>query len=259
VLTKKLVFTLGLLFFLLSNISLYVFKVDELPFKISYTEIQALMDSKFYVKDTSEKTGVTYEILDPTVELLDDAHVAFTLDLTLTANPEVEWGKVKFVSEVHYNDKKHRLDLVIPDQAELIVLGKSSNNADFNLWNKDIKTLVSDVTVSINKHLAKYIIYALKGPELRVQAEYYSLKSVTKHANALDVVLNVHQGINIFILYMVMALSVITFACGYFFVGGVAGFKDPDDKGFHDPRAFAKRRRAGDRDRAAHEKEHHED
>jgi len=249
VLTKKLVFTLGLLFFIISNIALYVFKVEVLPVKVSYTEIQALMDSKFYVKETSEKTGVTYEILNPTVELLDDAQVAFTLDLNLKANPEVEWGKVKFVADVIYFDKKHRLYLNIPDQAELIVLGKSSNNADFNLWNKDTKTLVSDVTVSINKVLAKYIIYALKGPELRVQAEYYSLKSIVKQGNGLDIVLNVHQGINIFILYLVMALSVLTFACGYFFVGGVAGFKDPDDHGFHDPKAYAKRRRPGDKQR----------
>jgi len=249
VLTKKLIFTLGLLFFALSVVGLYVFKVDELPLKVSYTDIQSLMDSKFYVKDTSAKTGVTYEILDPTVEFLDDAHVAFSLDLTLKAKPEVEWGKVRFVSEVIYLDEKHRLYLQIPDQAELIVLGKSSNNADFSLWNKDVKTLVSDVTVSINKVLAKYIIYALKGPELRVQAEYYSLKSIVKQGNELDIVLDVHQGINIFILYLVMALAVVTFACGFFFVGGVAGWKDPDDKGFHDPRAYATRRRAGDSDR----------
>jgi len=163
VLTKKLIFTLGLFFFVLSVVGLYVFKVDQLPVKVSYTEIQALMDSKFYVKDTSAKTGVNYEILNPTVELLDDARVAFSLDLNLKANPEVEWGKVRFVAEVVYLDKKHRLYLNVPDQAELIVLGKSSNNSDFNLWNIDTKTLVSDVTVSINKVLAKYIIYALKG------------------------------------------------------------------------------------------------
>jgi len=259
VLTKKLVFTLGLLFFIISNIGLYVFKVDELPVNISQRSIQALMDSTFYIKDTSAKTGVTYEVLDSTVEILDSAEVSFMLDLTLTAKPEVEWGKLAFVSKLEYHEKNHSLFLQIPDQVQLIVLGKTSDSADFALWNKDIKTLVADVTEKVNKHLAKHLLYALKGPELRLQADSYSLKSVTKHADALAIVLNVNQGINIFILYMVMALSVVTFACGYFFVGGIAGFKDPDDKGFHDPRAFAKRRRAGDRDRAAHEKEHHED
>jgi len=256
VLTKKLIFTLGLLFFIISNIGLYVFKVEELPVNISQRSIQSIMDSKFYVKDTSAKTGVTYEILDPTVEVLDNGDIEFKLDVTFTAKPEVEWGKLHFVSKLEYHEKVHSLFLQVPDQIELIVLGKSSNNSDFALWNKDIKTLVSDATVSVNKNLAKHILYALTGPELRLQADFYSLQSVTKTPDGLGVVLHVHQGMNIFILYMVMALSVLTFACGYFFVGGIAGFKDPDDKGFHDPRSFAKRRRAGDRDRAAHKKEH---
>jgi len=256
VLTKKLVFTLGLLFFIISNIALYVFKVEELPVNISQRSIQSIMDSKFYVKDTSAKTGVTYEILDPTVEVLDNGDVGFKLDVTFTAKPEVEWGKLHFVSKLEYHEKVHSLFLQVPDQIELIVLGKSSNNSDFALWNKDIKTLVSDVTVSVNKNLAKHILYALKGPELRLQADFYSLQSVMKTPEGLDIVLHVHQGMNIFILYMVMALSVLTFIIGYFFIGGVAGWKDPDDTGFHDPRAYAKKRRAGDRDR---DRKKHED
>jgi len=248
VLTKKLIFTLGLLFFIISNVGLYIFKVEELPLKISQTKIQSIMDSKFYIKDTSSKTGVTYEILDPYVDLLDSGEVSFLLDATLTANPEVEWGKVKFISKLVYHEEHRTIDLQLPDDAQLIVAGKSSNDTGFNLWNKNTKDLVADLTASINKHLAKHLVYALKGPELRLQAESYSLKSVVKNGKTLDVVLNVHQGINIFILYAVMVLSILTFAAGYFLVGGVAGFKDPDDKGFHDPRKYAKKRRPGDHD-----------
>jgi len=249
VLTKKLIFTLGLLFFIVSNIGGYVYKVESLPVIIPQKSIQANMDSTFYIKDTSKKTGITYEILDPHVSITDSGEVAVKLDLTLKANPEVEWGTVEFVSTLDFDNVVNVVLLKVVDQAVITVLDKSSTSPDFNLWNKDINVLVEDMTVQINNYLSKNVLYTLKGAELRVQASSYAIGEVKSSPSGLDLQLLVDQGMTIFILYTVMFLSVLTFASGYFFVGGVAGWKDPDDTGFHDPRKYAKKRRPGDYDR----------
>jgi len=249
VLTKKLIFTLGLLFFMVSNIGGYVYKVESLPVIIPQKSIQANMDSTFYIKDTSQKTGVTYEMLDPNVTILDSGEVAVKLDLTLTANPQVEWGTVEFVSTLDFDNVVNVVLLKVVDQAVITVLDKNSTSPDFNLWNKDINVLVEDMTHQINNYLSKNVLYTLKGAELRVQASSYAIGPFEKSPTGLDITLLVDQGMTIFILYTVMFLSVLTFASGYFFVGGVAGWKDPDDKGWHDPRKFAKKRRPGDFDR----------
>ena len=248
-LTKKLIFTLGLLFFMVSNIGGYVYKVESLPVIIPQKSIQANMDSTFYIKDTSQKTGVTYEMLDPNVTILDSGEVAVKLDLTLTANPQVEWGTVEFVSTLDFDNVVNVVLLKVVDQAVITVLDKNSTSPDFNLWNKDINVLVEDMTHQINNYLSKNVLYTLKGAELRVQASSYAIGPFEKSPTGLDITLLVDQGMTIFILYTVMFLSVLTFASGYFFVGGVAGWKDPDDKGWHDPRKFAKKRRPGDFDR----------
>ncbi|MDQ6998555.1 MAG: hypothetical protein Q9M17_07560 [Mariprofundus sp.] len=248
-LTKKLIFTLGLLFFIVSNIGGYVYKVESLPVIIPQKGIQANMDSTFYIKNTSQKTGVTYEMLDPHVTILDSGDVAVKLDLTLTANPQVEWGTVEFVSTLDFDNVVNVVLLKVVDQAVITVLDKNSTSPDFNLWNKDIKVLVEDMTTQINNYLSKNVLYTLKGAELRVQASSYAIGPYKKTPTGLDITLMVDQGMTIFILYTVMLLSVLTFAAGYFFVGGVAGWKDPDDTGWHDPRKFAKKRRPGDFDR----------
>jgi len=249
VLTKKLIFTLGLLFFIVSNIGGYVYKVESLPVIIPQKNIQANMDSTFYIKNTSQKTGVTYEMLDPHVTILDSGDVAVKLDLTLTANPQVEWGTVEFVSTLDFDNVVNVVLLKVVDQAVITVLDKNSTSPDFNLWNKDIKVLVEDMTTQINNYLSKNVLYTLKGAELRVQASSYAIGPYQKTPTGLDIALMVDQGMTIFILYTVMFLSVLTFAAGYFFVGGVAGWKDPDDTGWNDPRKVAKKRRPGDFDR----------
>jgi len=249
VLTKKLIFTLGLLFFIVSNIGGYVYKVESLPVIIPQKSIQANMDSTFYIKDTSTRTGVTYEMLDPHVTILDSGEISVKLDLELTANPQIEWGTVEFVSTLDFDNLVNVVLLKVVDQAVITVLDKKSTSADFNLWNKDVKQLVEDMTKQINNYLSKNVLYTLSGAELRVQAESYAIGEVKTTSTGLDIALLVDQGMTIFILYTVMFLSVLTFASGYFFVGGVAGWKDPDDIGWHDPRKFSKRRRAGDYDR----------
>ena len=248
-LTKKLIFTLGLLFFIVSNIGGIVYKVESLPVMIPQKSIQANMDSTFYIKDTSKRTGVTYEILDPRATVLETGEVAVKLDLTLTANPEIEWGTVEFVSKLGFDNVVNVVLLQVVDQAVITVLDKNSTDPGFKLWNKDIKVLVEDMTVQINNYLSKNVLYTLSGGELRVQAESYAIGEVKATSTGLDIALLVDQGMTIFILYTVMFLSVLTFAAGYFFVGGVAGWKDPDDIGWHDPRKFSKKRRPGDYDR----------
>jgi len=234
-LSKKLLFLLSFIILSISIIASYVFKVEKMSFDITKSSIQSKIEPDFYLKNKLHDININYEILNPTVKVLDTGEVSMKSELTLESGADTEWGDVDFTSTVTFNPETMAFYLRIPEKIQLKVNGKNSNQADFKLWNKDVTPLVADITKKMNDFLAKEPLYALRGAELRNAAESLWIGSVTKTSNGLNIILDVDQGNKVYIIYFVMFLSVFIFTCAYFLVGGV-GFKDAKNVGFRDPR-----------------------
>ena len=235
-LSKKLLFTLSFIIMMVSIISSYVFKVEQLSFDITKSSIKSKIEPDFYLKNKLRDLNIKYEVLNPTVKVLDNGEVFMKSDLTLESGADNDWGDVEFASKVTFDVAAMAIYLRIPEKVQLKVNGKNSNQADFKLWNKDVTPLVKDITTQMNIFLVKEPLYVLTGSELRNSAEALSLGSITKTSNGLNIILDVDQGNKVYMIYFVMFLSVFIFACGYFLVGGSVGFKDAKNVGFRDPR-----------------------
>jgi len=238
-LTKKLLFVLGTLFFMLAMLGMYVFKVEEISVGVTKTSMQSKMEPIFFIDGKSG--NVKYEMLDPTVKILDSGEVFIKANLNLFSGLDQEWGTMELVSKVFFKESSKAFYLEIPKMVELKVAGKSSNDPDFKLWNKSSTALVAAITEQINVFLATKDIFSLSGSNLRHQAESLSIREVKKTSDGIDIILDVKQGASIVVVYTVMFLSAFIFACGYFFVGGVVGFRDDHEMTYKDPRKIPKK------------------
>jgi len=234
--SKQLLLRLGLIFFLVSLVGILVFKVDTLSVDVQRKSVQAQFEPLLFMDGQSSKTHIKYEIGAPLVKLTDSGDVKMKLDLGLTSGLNQKWGSVEFVAKVVLRKENDAFYLKIPEKVQLNVSHKHSNEAGFKLWHKDASDLIEAMTGQLNEFFFSKNIYELKGGNLRVQAVDLDIHEVKKKGDALNIILDVDQGIFIVITYFVMFLSVFTFAFAYFLVGGRVGFKDAANIGFRDPK-----------------------
>ncbi|MDQ6973887.1 MAG: hypothetical protein Q9M10_03305, partial [Mariprofundaceae bacterium] len=234
-LSKQLLFRVGVIFFIISTLGLLFFKVDEITVGIPKANIQAQMEPIFFIDGTSKKTHIKYEMVDPMVTILDSGDVAIQSNITLASGLNQTWGTMNLVAKVQYVNDKKSFYLEIPKPVQLNIRGKSSNDPGFDLWGKDTRILLEDLTEKLNAFFSEQYISEIMGKNLRIQAETFTMKSIHKSSDGIRMVMDVDQGIFIVITYFVMFLSVFIYAFAYFFVGDV-GFKDKKGLGFRDPR-----------------------
>jgi len=242
-LSKQLLFRLATLLFIVTVIGLVIFKVNQLSVDVAKTSIQSIMEPVFLIEGQSKELNVKYEIADPSVTILDSGDVAFKSSIMLASGLDKQWGTMTFTTKVAYQPKDDSFYLKIPKDKEVVltVAGKRSNESGFKLWNKSAEPLVTQITEQMNSFLFTKTIFVLTGSELRVQAISLTIHEVDKTEDGFTIVLDVDQGIFVIIVYFNMLLSAFIFACGYFFVGGVVGFKDPTKMLFVDPRKIPKK------------------
>ncbi|MDQ6955434.1 MAG: hypothetical protein Q9M20_08330 [Mariprofundaceae bacterium] len=238
-LTKKLLFVLGTLFFLIAMLGMSIFKVEEISIAVPKTSMQSKMEPIFFIDGKSG--NIKYEILDPTVKVLDSGEVSIKANLNLLSGLEKDWGSIELISKVFFRESSKAFYLEIPGNVQLKVAGKSSSDTDFKLWGESTTALVATITDQINVFLATKDISSLSGSNLRHQAEGLTIRQVNKTDTGIDIVLNVKQGASIIVVYTVMFLSAFIFACGYFFVGGVVGFRDEHEMVYKDPKKIPKK------------------
>jgi len=240
-LSKQLLFRLATILFIVTVIGLVIFKVDQLSVNVAKTSIQGIMEPVFLIDGKSKELNIKYEIADPSVTVTDSGEVAFKSSIMLASGLDKKWGKMAFATRVTFQPKDNSFYLKIPKDVILTVAGKSSNEAGFKLWNKNAESLVTMITEQMNRFLFTKDIFVLTGSELRVQARSLTIHEVKKTNDGFTIILDVDQGIFVIIVYFAMLLSAFIFACGYFFVGGVVGFKDPTKMLFIDPKKIKKK------------------
>ena len=234
-LSKKLLFMLGIIIFTVSLIGLMTYKVDEISIHITKSSIQSKMEPVFFIDGRSDKLNIKYEIVDPVVKVSDDGKLLFQSNITLSSGLNQKWGTMEMVTKPIFQGKYNSFYLE-PEQVVLKVDGKSSSDGTFTLWREDATPLIGKIKTQMKSFLSTKVIYTLTGKNLRHQAESLSIRESQKHSDGINIVLNVEQSISIIILYAVMFLSIFVFACGYFFVGGKVGFKEAKEIRFRDPR-----------------------
>ena len=240
-LSKQLLFRLATILFIVTVIGLLIFKVNQLTVDVAKTSIQSIMEPVFLIDGKSEKLNIKYEIADPSVTVTDSGDVAFKSSIMLASGLDKKWGTMAFTTKVTFQPKDNSFYLKIPKDVILTFSGKSSNEAGFELWNKNAESLVPMITEQMNRFLFTKDIFVLTGSELRVQAISLAIHEVKKTNDGFTIVLDVDQGIFVIIVYFAMLLSAFIFACGYFFVGGAVGFKDPTKMLFIDPKKIKKK------------------
>jgi len=240
-LSKQLLFRLATILFIVTVIGLLIFKVNQLSVDVAKTSIQSIMEPVFLIDGQSKEMNLKYEIADPSVTVLDSGDVAFKSSIMLLSGLDKEWGTMAFTTKVTFQPKDNSFYLKIPKNVILTFSGKSSNEAGFKLWNKNAESLVTMITKQMNRFLFTKDIFVLTGSELRVQAISLAIHEVKKTNDGFTIVLDVDQGIFVIIVYFAMLLSAFIFACGYFFVGGAVGFKDPTKMLFIDPKKIPKK------------------
>lgn len=240
-LSKQLLFRLATILFLVTVIGLLIFKVDTISVDVTKTSIQSRMEPLFFIEGISKKENIKYRVVDPAVKILDTGEVSIKSNLTLSSGLDQKWGSMELVSKVMFEKKNNSFYLAVSKPVELRISRKSSNDAGFKVWNKGTKELVADMTEKLNVFLLNKDIFALSGSKLRVQAVSLAINKVEKTSDGINIVLDVDQGIFIIIVYFAMFLSAFIFACGYFFVGGAVGFRDPTKMLFVDPKKIPKK------------------
>jgi len=242
-LSKQLLFRLAIILFIVTVIGLVIFKVNQISVDVAKTSIQSIMEPVFLIDGQSKEMNVKYEVADPSVTVLDSGDVAFKSSIMLASGLDKQWGTMTFTTKVTYQPKDDSFYLKIPKDKQVILTfsGKSSNEAGFKLWNKSAEPLVAQITKQMNSFLFTKDIFVLTGSELRVQAISLTIHEVKKTQDGFTIVLDVDQGIFVIIVYFNMLLSAFIFACGYFFVGGAVGFKDPTKMLFIDPKKIKKK------------------
>jgi len=240
-LSKQLLFRLATILFIVTVIGLLIFKVNQLSVDVAKTSIQSIMEPVFLIDGQSKEMNLKYEIADPSVTVTDSGDVAFKSSIMLLSGLDKKWGTMAFTTKVTFQPKDNSFYLKIPKDVILTFAGKSSNEAGFELWNKNAESLVAMITKQMNRFLFTKDIFVLTGSELRVQAISLTIHEVKKTNDGFTIVLDVDQGIFVIIVYFAMLLSAFIFACGYFFVGGAVGFKDPTKMLFIDPKKIPKK------------------
>ncbi|GEM_PF-6499999 len=240
-LSKQLLFRLATLLFLVAVIGLLIFKVNQLSVNVEKTSIQGIMEPVFLIDGQSTDLNIKYEIADPSVSITDSGDVAFKSSIMVASGLDKQWGKMAFTSKVTFQPKDNSFYLKIPKDVILTFADQSSNEAGFKLWNKNAESLVPMITKQMNRFLFTKDIFVLTGSELRVQARSLTIHEVKKTNDGFTIVLDVDQGIFVIIVYFAMLLAAFIFACGYFFVGGAVGFKDPTKMLFIDPKKINKK------------------
>ncbi|MDQ6990570.1 MAG: hypothetical protein Q9M11_02410 [Mariprofundaceae bacterium] len=234
-LSKQLLFRVGVIFFIISTLGLLFFKVSEITVSIPKANIQAQMEPIFFIDGTSQKTHIKYEMVDPMVTILDSGDVAIQSNITLASGLNQTWGTMNLVAKVLYVNDKKSFYLKVLKPVQLKIRGKSSNDAGFDLWGKDTSILLVDLTDTLNAFFSEKYISEIMGKNLRIQAETFTMKSIQKSNDDIRMVMDVDQGIFIIITYFAMFLSVFIYAFAYFFMGTI-GFDDNKGLGFRDPR-----------------------
>jgi len=240
-LSKQLLFRLAIILFMISIVGLLIFKVDTLSVDVTKSSIQARMEPVFFIDGKSAETHIKYEIVDPMVKVLDSGDISIKSHITLLSGLDQKWGSMAFTAKVAFQEKDNSFYLQIPGKVEIKIRGKSSSDADFKLWGKNVEPLLTSITAQLNRFLFTKDIFALSGSELRVQAISLAIREVNKTDDGIKIVLDVDQGIFVIIVYFAMLLAAFIFACGYFFVGGAVGFKDPTKMLFIDPKKIEKK------------------
>jgi len=233
-LSKQLLFRVGIIFFIVSTLGLLFFKVDQITVSVPKNNIQAQMEPLFFIDGVSNKTHIKYAVTDPIFTVLDSGDLALQANITLASGLDQTWGKVNAHVKVQFRNSKKSFYLMIPKNVELNIHGKKSSDAGFNLWGQDTQALLTELTDKLNAFFDEKYIYEIKGKNLRIQAEEFTIQRVEKHGDGIRMVMNVDQGIFIIITYFVLFLSIFIYAFGYFFIGDV-GFKDKENIGFRDP------------------------
>ncbi|MDQ6967625.1 MAG: hypothetical protein Q9M14_02950 [Mariprofundaceae bacterium] len=240
-LSKQLLFRLAIILFIIAVIGLLIFKVDQMSVNVTKTSIQSRMERLFLITGQSKELNIKYEIADPSVTVLDSGDIAFKSSIMLTSGLDKKWGTMAFATKVALRAKDNSFHLIVPENVILTFRSGSSNKAGFKLWKKNAEPLVTMITKQMNAFLLTKDIFALSGSQLRVQARSITIHKVNKSDNGIQIVLDVDQGMFVIIVYVAMLLAAFIFACGYFFVGGVVGFKDPTKLLFIDPKKIPKK------------------
>jgi len=234
-LSKQLLFRVGVIFFIVSTLGLLFFKVDQITVGVPKANIQAQMEPIFFIDGVSEKTHIKYEMVDPIFSILDSGDLDLQSNITLASGLDQTWGKVHALIKVQFRNDKKSFYLTIPKDVELNIRGKKSTDAGFNLWGKDTKILLADLTEKLNAFFSEQYIYEITGKNLRIQADAFTIQEIKKSSDGIQMIMNVEQNIFVIITYFVMFFSVCIYAFAYFFIGDV-GFKDKKNLGFRDPR-----------------------
>ncbi len=240
-LSKQLLFRLAIILFAVTVIGLLIFKVDQLSVDITKTSIQSRMEPVFFIDGKSNETNIKYEITDPMVKVLDTGDISIKSHIMVESGLDQKWGNMELVAKVAFQKKDNSFYMYIPGKVQLNISRKSSNDVGFKLWGKNTEPLIATITEQMNKFLFTKDIFALSGSQLRVQAISLTINDVKKSDNGINIILDVDQGIFVIIVYFAMFLSAFIFACGYFFVGGAVGFRDPTKMLFIDPKKIKKK------------------
>jgi len=236
-LSKKLLFRLGMIFLIISTLGIIFYKVDTIAIDIDKKSMQSQMEPLFFFDGAVRHGRLKYELVDPVLQVQDNGLVHFDANVTLSQGLDKAWGRVSFDTKIMYRNKHKAFYLAIPndEQVVLSVHGKQSNEPDFRLWRKKVDDVVSDMKNKVNIFLSDQEVYEIGGKNLRIQAQNFIIADVQKTERGAHLILNVDQGIFIIITYFVMGVSIFMMLFAYFFIGQV-GFKDAENIGYRDLR-----------------------
>jgi len=233
-LSKQLMFRVGVIFFIVSTLGLLFFKVDQITVGIPKANVQVQMEPIFFIDGVSEKGNIKYEMVDPMFTVMDSGDFSLQSNITLASGLKQTWGTMHTIAKVQFLNGKKSFRLTIPQTVELNIRGKKTSDPGFNIWGQDAKPLLADLTKKLNAFFSEQYISKISGKNLRIQAEVFTVQSINKSKDGISILMNVDQGIFIIITYFVMCLSIFIYAFAYFFIGDV-GFKDKKGLGFRDP------------------------
>ncbi len=236
-LSKQLLFRLGLIFLIISTLGIAFYKVDNITIDVDKKSMQSQMEPLFFLDGSLHQGRLKYELVDPALQVQDDGRVHFDANVTLQHGLEKAWGRVSFDTALVYRNKHKAFYLAIPKDQKVVltVHGKTSDAQDFRLWRKKVDDVLVDMKAKVNHFLSDQEVYKIGGKHLRIQAQNFTIADAQKTATGVHLLLNVDQGIFIVITYFVMGVSIFMMLFAYFFIGSV-GFKDAENIGYRDLR-----------------------
>ncbi len=236
-LSKQLLFRLGMIFLIISTLGIIFYKVDTIAIDIDKKSMQGQMEPLFFLDGTVRQGRLKYELVDPVLQVQDNGLIHFDANVTLEQGLEKAWGRVSFDTALVYRNKHKSFYLAIPKDKQVVmsIHRKQSTEPDFKLWGKKVDDVVVDMKNKVNIFLNDQEVYDIAGKNLRIQAQNFIIADVQKTATGAHLILNVDQGIFIVITYFVMGVSFFMMMFAYFFIGTI-GLKDAKDVGYRDLR-----------------------